>query len=328
MRLALAEAKRGIGRTSPNPMVGAVLVRHGKVAAKGFHRQAGGAHAEVDCLKKIDGPLSADAILYVTLEPCSTRGRTAPCADYILRRGLRRVVIGAVDPNPKHRGRAIRMLERAGVEVKIGVLAEECTRLNEAFNKWIVTGFPFVIAKCGMSLDGRLTRPSGESRWLTSAASRKHARKIRQTVDAILIGAETLRRDDPRLTAPHRRSAPPWRVVLSRSGKLPAKARALRADDRVLIYRKGTLRAVLADLGTREIASVLIEGGGEILSQALDQRLIDKVQIYLAPLLTGGDVIAFAGDGAVATADALRLHRVGYERIASDVCVVGYRDSE
>lgn len=328
MRLAQAEARRGLGQTSPNPMVGAVLVRRGKVIAKGFHRHAGGAHAEVDCLGKIADPITADAILYVTLEPCSTRGRTAPCADYILQRGIRRVVIGAVDPNPKHRGRAVEFLKGAGIDVHVGVLGEECTRLNEAFNKWIVTGIPFVIAKCGMSLDGRLTRPPGESRWLTSAASRAHARKIRATVDAILIGAETLRRDDPRLTAPPRAGAPPWRVILTRTGNLPKKARALRPDKRVLIYNKGTLRSVLADLGKREIISVLIEGGGEILSQALDQRLVDKAQIYLAPLLTGGDVIAFAGKGANSTADALRFDRVGYERIANDVCVVGYRASE
>ena len=151
MRAALLQAKKGLGTTSPNPAVGAVLVWRNRIIARGHHRRAGDDHAEIDCLRKLDDPIPAEAVLYVTLEPCSTRGRTAPCANYIIRRGVRRVVIGAVDPNPKHRGRAIGLLHAAGVDVRTGVLENECMRLNEAFNKWIVTGEPFVIAKCGMA---------------------------------------------------------------------------------------------------------------------------------------------------------------------------------
>jgi diaminohydroxyphosphoribosylaminopyrimidine deaminase/5-amino-6-(5-phosphoribosylamino)uracil reductase len=200
-------------------------------------------------------------------------------------------------------------------------------RLNEAFNKWIVTGEPFVIAKCGMSLDGYLTRPPGETRWLTSESSRTHAHQLRAFVDAILVGAETVRRDNPRLTVRRGpRRAQPWRVILTKSGRLPRNATIFRDSkkERTLVYRSKSLRAVLRDLGRREITSVLIEGGGDVLSQALDQRLIDKVQIYIAPLFTGGNVLAFGGSGAASTQESLRLDSPRYERIGQDICITGY----
>ena len=327
MCAALLEAKKGLGTTSPNPAVGAVLVWRNRIIARGHHRRAGGDHAEIDCLRKLDDPIPAKAVLYVTLEPCSTRGRTGPCANYIIQRGVRRVVIGAVDPNPKHRGRAIGLLRAAGVDVHTGILENECTRLNEAFNKWIVTGEPFVIAKCGMSLDGYLTRPPGETRWLTSESSRAHAHQLRSLVDAIIVGAETVRRDNPRLTVRKVPRRPqPWRVILTKSGRLPQNATIFRdsAKERTLVYRNRSLRAVLRDLGRREITSVLIEGGGDVLSQALDQRLIDKVQIYVAPLFTGGGVLAFGGKGVASTQQSLRLESPRYEQIGQDICITGY----
>ena len=327
MRTALAEAKKGLGTTSPNPAVGAVLVKGNRILARGYHRQAGGDHAEVDCLRKLGGLIPHDAVLYVTLEPCSTRGRTAPCANYILERKPQRVVIGAIDPNPQHRGRAIELLRAAGVDVVVGVLEQECSKLNEAFNKWIVTGKPFVIAKCGMSLDGHLTRLPGESRWLTSEKSRNHAHNLRAVVDAIIVGAETVRQDNPRLTV---RTGPrrtqPLRIVLTKSGRLPRNAKIFRDSngDRTVICRNKSLRSVLRDLGRRKITSVLIEGGGDVLSQALDQRLIDKVQIYVAPILTGGNIRAFGGEGAVSTNGSLRLESPIYQRIGEDICIIGY----
>jgi diaminohydroxyphosphoribosylaminopyrimidine deaminase/5-amino-6-(5-phosphoribosylamino)uracil reductase len=237
------------------------------------------------------------------------------------------VVIGTTDPNPRHRGRGIEILQNAGIEVRTGVLAEECARLNEAFNKWIATGIPFVIAKCGMSLDGRLTRPKREGRWITSAAARKHAQRLRSESDAILVGAETVRIDNPRLTVRdvhHFRQ--PMRVVMTRSGKLPGRARIFtdRQAKNSLVYRNEPLAAILADLGKKNVVSVTIEGGGSVLGHALDQRLIDKVQIYIAPILTGGGVPAFAGDGARSTSESARLDRIGFERIGPDLCVTGY----
>lgn len=330
MRIALSEAKKGMGKTSPNPLVGALLVNRGRVLARGHHRRAGSDHAEVECLKKFAGKIPRSAILYISLEPCSTRGRTKPCVQFIVDRGVRRVAIGAIDPNPKHRGRAIALLRAAGIEVSANILSQECTELNRAFNKWIVTGLPFVITKCGMSLDGRLTRPTGESRWLTSAKSRQDAQKLRAVVGAIIVGAETIRQDNPRLTVRPPSARQPWRVVLSRSGRLPSTSRIFcdAQRERTLVYRNKSLLAVLRDLGRREITSVLIEGGGNVLSQALDKKLIDQVVIYLAPLFTGGKVLAFAGAGTKATADSLRLNSLNFQRIRNDVRVSGYAVTE
>src|SRR6266576_3347266 len=330
LREALDEARRGAGLTSPNPAVGAILVQRGRILARGYHRQAGTDHAEVDCLRKISGPISPGATLYVTLEPCSTRGRTAPCVDYIIERGVRRVVIGAVDPNPKHRGRAIEMLVRAGIELSPGVLESECTALNEAFNKWIRTREPFVIAKCGMSLDGRLTAPPADSQWITSTPSRRDARELRATADAIIVGAKTIRQDNPRLTVRIRSvSKQPWRVILTRTCRLPHHANVFCDShaSRTLIYRNQRLRTVLRDLGRREITSVLLEGGGEVLSEALDRGLIDKVQIYIGSKLTGGNVLAFGGKGAKSVAESFRLRSARYERFGDDLRVTGYLQS-
>src|SRR5438445_13703612 len=327
MRAALNQAKRALGQTSPNPAVGAVLVINDRIVGKGHHREAGRDHAEIECRRNSGRPVPQRATLYITLEPCSTAGRTAPCTDAILNAGIKNVVVGTIDVNPRHSGKGITQLRNAGVKVREGILADECTRLNEAFNKWIISGRPFVIAKCGMSLDGRLTRRAAEPRWITGPSARRHAHELRAHVDAVLVGAETVRTDNPRLTVRGvRRARQPWRVVLTRSGLLPRRAHLFsdRFAARTLIYKRRDLSFVLKDLGKRGMTSVLIEGGGEVLGQALDIRLIDKVQLYLGPILTGGPVFAFRGRGAGKTADALRLNHVSYRRIGQTVCVVGY----
>lgn len=327
MRAALKEAQKAIGQTSPNPAVGAVLVVDERSVARAHHRGAGHEHAEVECLRTFGAKVPAHAILYITLEPCSTFGRTAPCTNAIVKAGVKNVVIGAVDVNPRHFGRGITQLRNAGVNVREGILAQDSAHLNEGFNKWIVTGRPFVIAKCGMSLDGRLTRPPSGPRWITSSAARHHAHELRTRVDAILIGAETLRADNPRLTVRGMRDGrQPWRVVLTRSGNLPPRARLFsdRQAARTLVYKRKCLAAVLEDLGKRNLTSVLIEGGGEVLGQALDACLIDKVQLYLGPILTGGPVIAFSGCGTGTTANAIRLDRVSYQRIGQNICITAY----
>jgi diaminohydroxyphosphoribosylaminopyrimidine deaminase / 5-amino-6-(5-phosphoribosylamino)uracil reductase len=327
MRAALNEAKKALGQTSPNPAVGAVLVINNRIVAKGHHWEAGRDHAEIECLRDFGSPVPGSAALYVTLEPCSTAGRTAPCTDAIIRAGVRNVVVGATDVNPRHSGKGIIQLRNAGIRVRAGILGDECTQLNEAFNKWIVTGYPFVIAKCGMSLDGRLTRPAREPRWITGRSARRDAHELRARVDAVLVGAETVRVDNPRLTVRRaRRTRQPWRVVLTRSGKLPQSAHLFsdQLTARTLIYKRKPLGLVLKNLAKRGITSVLIEGGGEVLGQALDAHLIDKVQLYLGPILTGGPVVAFPGRGAKNTANALRLCRVSYRRIGQNVCITGY----
>ena len=327
IRAALGEARKALGQTSPNPAVGAVLVVADRIVSRGHHREAGAPHAEIECLRKFGRKVPDNATLYVTLEPCSTAGRTAACTDAIIGSGVKSVVIGAIDPNPRHRGRGLEILRNAGIDVRFGVLAEECAKFNEAFNKWIATGIPFVIAKCGMSLDGRLTRPKNESRWITSATAREHAQQLRAQTDAILIGAKTLRIDNPRLSARAKgRARQPWRVVLTSSGKLPRRARIFsdRFAKKSLVYRNAPLASVLAELGQKNVTSVIIEGGGEILGHALDQRLIDKVQIYVAPLVTGGGVMAFAGRGVSRTIEAARLEQIRFEKIGPEICITGY----
>ena len=326
MRVAIGEAQKAIGQTSPNPAVGAVLVRNGQIVGRGHHRGAGKPHAEIECLRAFRAAVPEGSTLYVTLEPCSTFGRTPPCTDALIERRVKHVVVGALDVNPAHAGGGLELLRDAGVTVESGILADECTSLNEAFNKWIQHKRPLVIAKCGMTLDGRLTRLTGEDRWITSAASRAHANGFRAQVDAILVGAETLRTDDPQLTVRGVKGArQPWRVVLTRSGRLPKAARVFRDRfaDRTLVFHDQPLEAVLDSLGERAITSVVIEGGGDVLGQALDRRLIDKVRIYIAPRLGGGPVFAFAGEGAAASHTALRLRDISYARIAGDVFVTG-----
>jgi diaminohydroxyphosphoribosylaminopyrimidine deaminase/5-amino-6-(5-phosphoribosylamino)uracil reductase len=327
MCAALNEAKKALGQTSPNPAVGAVLVVGNRVVARGHHRGAGRDHAEIECLRNFNGPVPARATLYITLEPCSTEGRTGPCTDAILEAGVRNVVVGAIDVNPLHSGKGIARLRNAGVSVREGVLADDCAQINEAFNKWIVTGRPFVIAKCGMSLDGRLTRPADESRWLTERSARRHAHQLRAKVDAILVGAETVRADNPRLTVRGIREArQPWRVVLTRSGKLPRRAHlfADRFSSRTMVFQRKSLTEVLENLGEQGVTSLLIEGGGKVLGQVLDAQLIDKVQLYLGPVLTGGPVIAFPGRGAGTAMKALRLRRIFYQQIGQSICITAY----
>ena len=327
MRAALAEAERGVGRTSPNPAVGAVIVRGGRIVARGFHRGAGLPHAEIEALCALSDPKRArGATLYVTLEPCSTHGRTPPCTDAIRAAGIARVVIGCRDPNPRHAGRAVRILRRAGIAVTIGVLEAECRAVIRPFAKWITTGLPWVVAKWAMTLDGRITRPAGEPRTISSAASRKRVQELRGRVDAVLVGAGTVWADNPRLTVRGRRGMPqPWRVVVTRSGDLPADARLFTDAhrDRTLVFRGRPLRAVLRELGRRGVMTVLVEGGGSVLGTAFDARLVDEVWMFLAPRISGGGVPAVAGRGVGSNAESLCLDTVAFERISDDILLRG-----
>lgn len=319
MRLAIAEAARGVGFTSPNPAVGAVIVRGGRVISRGYHCAAGCPHAEVEALRGTSE--ARGATLYVTLEPCSTHGRTPPCTEAIGDAGLARVVVGAIDPNPSHAGLGLEILSARGVSTRQGVLEEECRELNVAFNHWIVSGLPWVIAKAALTLDGRLTLPPGSSRWLSGPVARAHVHRQRARVDAVLIGAGTLRADNPRLTVRGVEGArQPWRVLLA--GETPLRQDAhLFTDphrDRTLVYEGETLPAVLRDLGKRQVTSVLIEGGGKVLGSALAGGLVDEVQFYLTPHLAGGRP-GIDGPGVRFPA----LERVRFERLGSDVLLCG-----
>ena len=326
LRAALLEAASGSGQTHPNPAVGAVVVKKNRILARGWHRAAGCPHAEIEALRALKNISDArGATLYVTLEPCSTHGLTPPCTQAIIAAGIRRVVYGARDPNPSHAGRADRILKKAGVAVTRGILAKECALLNEAWNKWIATGFPFVVAKAGMSLDGCIASPPGRS-WITSEEARLDAMRLRASCGDILVGGETVRADNPRLTIRGIPSASqPWRAIWTRSGKLPRKSHLFTDEfrEKTLVYKNVPLREVLKDLGAKGVESVLIEGGGHTLGEAFDQRLVDRVVFYVAPTLIGGGVPAIAGRGAGSNEEGLRLNDATYQRIGPDLKIEG-----
>jgi len=326
LRVALAEAVKGSGLTHPNPAVGAIVVKKGEILSRGWHRAAGNPHAEIEALRGLQKASDArGATLYVTLEPCSTHGRTPPCTQAIIEAGIRRVVYGACDPNPKHAGRADRIFKKAGVSVTRGVLDRECALLNEAWNKWIATGLPFVVAKAGMSLDGCIASPPGR-RWITSEESRLDAMRLRAGCGAILVGGETVRTDNPRLTV---RGVPsgsqPLRVVWTRSGKLSRKSHLFTDEfrEKTLVYKNVPLLDVLKDLGGKGVEKVLIEGGGRTLGEAFDQRLVDRVVLYVAPVLLGGGVPSIAGRGAGSDENGIRLEEVKYSSLGPDLKIEG-----
>ena len=321
MQQALRLARRGIGQTSPNPAVGAVVVRAGKVIGQGWHRQAGGPHAEILALSHLR---ARGATLYVTLEPCCTHGRTPPCTAAIIAAGIRRVVVAAKDPNPRHDGHGLAVLRRAGIRCDSGLLADEATRLNSSFNHWITTGQPLVTAKLALSLDGKFTTQTGDSQWITSATARGEAHKLRSRSDAIMVGSGTVITDNPRLTLRHdvRGSRPgrdkrqPWRVVIDARGRCPLAAhlftdphrhrtivgttpqsptawrRALAlAGVTVLVLpaqqQHINLSVLLAELGRMEITNLLIEGGGELHRAFFAAGLVDHVAFFFAPKIIG-----------------------------------------
>ncbi|MBN8711005.1 MAG: riboflavin biosynthesis protein RibD [Verrucomicrobia bacterium 61-8] len=322
MRAALAEARKGLGLTHPNPAVGAVIVAGGRIAAAGWHRGAGLPHAEIEALRALDRSPKG-ATIYVTLEPCSTHGRTPPCCDAIVQAGFRRVVYGATDPNPKHAGRADKVLGSHGIEVTSGMLAEECEALNRYWNKWIATGLPYVVAKAAMTLDGKIASHP-ESRWLSNERSRREVMKLRARMGAIMVGGETVRVDDPQLTVRGVRvKSQPLRAVWTRSGQLPASARLLQSPSPAVLFRNVPLARALRRLGEQGIPSVLLEGGGRLLGEAFDRGLVDEVCLYLAPMISGGLIPTIAGRGVGSNGDGIALEGVNYRRLGDDVCLTG-----
>lgn len=325
LRRALELARLGSGLTLPNPRVGAVLVRGGRIIGEGYHQRAGEPHAEVRAVvdAKKRGHRVAGATLYVTLEPCSTHGRTPPCTELILREKIARVVFAATDPNPVHAGAAGRLLRAAGVEVSSGLLAEEATALNRDFNWWIVRRRPWVVAKIALSLDGGIVPPAGDGRWLTSPAARIVAHKLRRESDAILVGAETARRDNPRLTVRLpglRGKVQPWRIVVTRSGKLPGNLHLFsdRHRDRTLVFQDRPFEEIVTALGVWGISHLLIEGGGEVITAAFRAGIVNEVAFFIAPAVMGTLPRALRKLEA-----PLRLREVSYQSVGPDLLCRG-----
>jgi diaminohydroxyphosphoribosylaminopyrimidine deaminase/5-amino-6-(5-phosphoribosylamino)uracil reductase len=337
MRHALDLAAQGEGETNPNPMVGCVIVRAGRVVGEGWHRRAGGPHAEVFALEQA-GEKARGATLYVNLEPCSFQGRTPPCARRIVPSGVRRVVAAIRDPNPRVNGRGLALLRRAGIETRLGVLEEDARRLNEPFVVAAREQRPFIVLKAALTLDGRIGTASGESKWITSASQRREARRLRRLHDAVLVGIGTVLKDDPLLLPSPRVRRPFHRIVLDGSLRLPRQSRLVRTARHaplwVLCHRdpppqkrrwlEGAGVTVITDpfgsgwlmldwvlgaLWSRGIWSLTVEGGSDVLGSFLAQRLFDKVVLFRAPLLLGGrgSLPAFGGPEPKGLADAARL---------------------
>ncbi len=355
MQRALDLAARALGRTSPNPAVGAVIVRGNRIIGEGFHRKAGRPHAEIEVLKNLAGTAKG-ATLYVNLEPCSHHGRTPPCADAVIQAGIKRVVIGMADPNPLVKGRGIRRLRRAGVEVKTGVLRQACEQLNEDFSLFIRTGRPMVTLKLAASLDGRIATVSGDSRWISGASSRRWVHELRNQVDAILVGSGTVGSDNPQLTCRIRGGRDPLRVILdsrlstnpqARTYTQKSTASTLIATTSVGAKRqylfehcnparveivpfsaqngRVPIPLVLAELGKRGIKHVLIEGGGQVAAAALGEDVVDKVLFFYGPILLGGDGQAMIGTlGISQVAAGKKLHTVQVTQRGEDVVVSAY----
>lgn len=300
MHEAIGLARRGMGWCSPNPPVGALVVdQAGQIVGRGWHKKAGGAHAEVAAIEDAGGVEAVEGrTLYVTLEPCSTYGRTPPCVDLIIKSNIRRVVIGCKDPNPVHAGRGIDILREAGVETTCGVGEVGCLELIRGFAKRVTTGRPWVVMKAAVSLDGKINRPDGERRWLTGEEARADAHELRGIMDAIVVGAGTVLADDPLLTvrvpdASYAHGRHILRVILAGHRKLPESAQLFQTpeDGETLVLQDQTPEEVLDDLGHRGVNMVLIEGGARVFASFLGAGLVDEVIVYLAPIFCGGSCL-------------------------------------
>jgi diaminohydroxyphosphoribosylaminopyrimidine deaminase/5-amino-6-(5-phosphoribosylamino)uracil reductase len=357
MQMALNLAQRARGFTSPNPMVGALVVKNNKIIGQGYHAKAGTPHAEIHALNEA-GENTPGATLYVTLEPCCHQGRTEPCTKAILNSGVERVVVAMVDPNPLVKGKGIRCLKEGGLRVIVGVLEKEARSLNEVFVKYIVTRMPFVLLKAAMSLDGKIATRTGESKWITGSEARKYSHQLRNWYDAILVGVNTILRDDPALTArlPGEENKNPVRIVIDSKARTPLNARvvtsaketptliavtnAAPADKISGLEKMGVevlpvktnhkgrvdLKALMLELGRREITSVLIEGGGECNSSALKAGIVDKISWFIAPLIIGGQGAPgpVGGEGVASIKEAIPLKQITVKKCGQDIYVEGY----
>ncbi len=348
MSLALEEAAKARGRTRPNPMVGAVIVKDGEILARGHHRRAGLPHAEVEALSQI-GEEARGATMYVNLEPCSHHGRTPPCADRLIDAGVARVVVGITDPNPRVDGRGIERLRAAGIQVDVGVLGEACAEVNAPFFTYIRAGRPYVQLKIAMSLDARIATRTGDSRWLSGEEARRWAHQMRDAADAILVGAGTVIADDPALTVRWVEGRDPLRVVLDSTLRIPLTAQmygdALAAgtvvfccrpvaEQKAALEARGvrvevvpsdeagqvSLEAVLRRLHGMDCLHVLVEGGGGVHGAFLQSGLVDRLSLVLTPWLLGSDGIeAFRFSGSDLLKDALKLRGLRTQRLGEDI---------
>jgi diaminohydroxyphosphoribosylaminopyrimidine deaminase / 5-amino-6-(5-phosphoribosylamino)uracil reductase len=353
LRMARRLARKAEGRTSPNPIVGAVLVRNGRIVGTGYHQFAGGDHAEIAALKRA-GHKARGATLYITLEPCSHYGRTPPCTRALIGAGIKEVVAGTRDPNPLVAGRGLRLLERAGIKVRVGLLEAECRALIEPFTKYITRRLPFVTLKLAATLDGKIATVSGDARWISNEASRQWVHRLRNQTDAVLVGVETVRADDPQLTCRIPRGRNPWRIVLDSRLRIPISAQVLRQPDpqkTIVVTTAGaseakasaiealgakvwrlpahdagiSWRPLLKKLAALGILSIMIEGGAAIAASALKEKIVDKVVFVYAPKILGGDGrVMFDGLGIRRMRQSIPIKELQVQKSDGDLIVSGY----
>ena len=351
MNLAIQNAKAMKGQTDPNPLVGAVIVNHNRIVGVGAHLKAGEPHAEIHALR-MAGQQAAEGTIYVTLEPCSHHGRTGPCAEAIVKAGLKKVVIAALDPNPIVSGNGVKILQEAGIEVVTGVCEEESRKMNEVFNKYIVEEKPFITLKSGITLDGKIATHTSSSKWITSSEAREDVHKLRSENKAILVGVNTVIHDDPELTARIPNGRNPLRVILDSSLRIPLDVKVVKDEKadtwiftgnaydqkkKAILESKGikvfhtdskqaNVSEVVKILGEHQISSMLIEGGGNVNAAFLEHGLIDKVETYMAPKLVGGrEAPTFMeGNGIAEMSDAVELTDVSVTSIGKDFKFTGY----
>jgi diaminohydroxyphosphoribosylaminopyrimidine deaminase/5-amino-6-(5-phosphoribosylamino)uracil reductase len=350
MREALDLARKGLGKTSPNPAVGALIVKNGKIIGRGYHKKAGEKHAEISALQEA-GDAANGATMYVTLEPCNHHGKTPPCTEAIIKACICRVVVGAQDPNPKVAGKGIAKLERAGMDVESGLFEGESKRMNEMYEKYITTKKPFVIAKAALSADGKMAAKDGSSKWITGEEARVVVHELRAQVDAVMVGIDTVLKDDPSLTARIAGAKNPKRIVLDRKLKIRANSKVLNQEADTIIVtthnapmnriealrRRGVeviiadegskgskLRGLLKELANMEITSLMIEGGGKVIGSAIDERIVDKVMLFISPKILGGDGTMIMGDGANSIGNAINLKRVEMKRVGGELLLTDY----
>ena len=352
MKYALTLARKGVGKVNPNPLVGAVLVKSGKIIGEGYHEFYGGAHAEINALKSaresVDG-----ATLYVTLEPCAHYGKTPPCVEAIIKNKIAQVVIGSLDPNPLVSGKGILRLKEAGVQVVTGVLEEECKKLNEVFVKYIIQKEPFVVLKSAMSLDGKIATVTGESKWITGEAARYGVHQLRNTFLGIMVGVETVIKDDPQLTCRIMNGRNPIIIVVDSRLRIPMTSKILTGESKVIVAttrqaeqskvsqlrelgisvlvlesHKGRvdLKQLMKQLGKLEIDSILLEGGASLNESALKAGIVDKVQFYIAPKIIGGEKAKtpIGGEGIKHLEDAIQIKDLKMQVGGEDIILEGY----
>lgn len=356
MKRALLLARKGIGRTSPNPSVGCVIVKNGIIIGEGWHKKAGTFHAEVHALEQA-GSNSKDAEVYVTLEPCCHTGKTPPCVNALIAAGVKRIFIGMTDPNPIVSGGGIKELKKAGIEVVCGVLEDECKILNRSFIKHITTGLPYMTYKCAMTLDGKIASVTGESRWISGELSRKFVHKMRSKSDAIMVGVDTIIADNPQLTVRHIKGRNPIRIIVDStlrtpesvavlSGELAKKTiiatteknpqfhiRYQQSGATVLVCNtidgKVDLFDLLKKLGKRGIQSILLEGGSRLAGEALRHGLIDECVFFYAPKVIGSDGFSpFAMTGVTSMSNSIHFSNISVRHIGDDTVITAYPENK